>query len=136
MRDVRQKNGAARPVGLREKPWFEAMPDCQNKMARLQAQAGKTARKPLRCDATRFVKGTPTGEGTSSEASRISPDDIVQLGSITISGSTATIQKTNQSRRVSTTVDREQKSANERMHLIPTRCHSGCLRTPTASGPG
>jgi len=28
------------------------------------------------------------------------------------------------------------KNANERMHLIPTRCHSGCFRTPTSSRPG
>jgi len=109
-------------MGSTDKPDFEAMLDCQNKMARLRAQAGKTARRPLRSDAARFVKGRPMGEGISSEASRISPDDIAQLGSNAIRASAAKSQKINRSRRVSTTVDREQKSANERMHLIP------CLR--------
>ena len=111
------------------------MPDCPRDMARLQDQAGKTARRPLRFDAARFVKGSPMGKMTSSEVPRISPDDIALLGSNAIRSSAATSQEINRRRSASTTVDREQKSANNAIHRTPTRWHSGCLRTPTASGP-
>ena len=122
-------------MGSTDKPDFEAMLDCQNKMARLQAQAGKTAWRPLRCYAARFVKGRPMRRVTSSEVPRISPDDIARLGSTAISEGIAKRQQTNRSRIVNTVANQKQKSANERMHLTPTRCHSGCLRTPTAIGP-
>jgi len=75
-------------------------------------------------------------EGTSSKASRISPDNMAQLGSNAISKKSANHQEINRGRRVSTTVDRKQKSANERMHLIPTRCHVGCGAAFGAICPG
>ena len=122
MRDVRKKNGTSCPSSLRVIANFEAMPFCQNNMARPQAQTGRMPGRRRRSNATMIMNGRPARRVASSEAPRISPEDIAQLGSEAVRQGIAPSQERYRSLILNAMIEREQKSANRRMHLIP------CLR--------
>jgi hypothetical protein len=138
MRDVRKNIGTSCPSSSTVTANFEAMPHCQNNMARPQAQTARMPGRRRRLDATVIVKGRPARRVTSSEAQRISR--IYGIGAqrnLMTSDETGVIrQETKRVPFLNAIVNPKQNTANRRIHLIPTLWHVGCEAAFGASCPG